>query len=96
MGVGAPGHSESSWALISIRGCQTSAGTTTGTPCFLVATAVHQSRRYFWIGGRAQLASEANEEYSTKLFAPTELPSNPPTQYMSPDRLTHVVPTLTG
>jgi DNA-binding MarR family transcriptional regulator len=32
MGVGSPGQNESSWALISIRGCQTSDGTDSGTP----------------------------------------------------------------
>ena len=35
MGVGAPGQSESSCALISMSGCHTSLGMTTGTPLLL-------------------------------------------------------------
>src|SRR5271157_247696 len=77
-GVGGPGQRESSCALTSISGCQTSGGMFSGTPCLLVAMADSFNGVYFWIEKPLRLRRQSvRSTYSPMLLiTPPEFASS--------------------
>lgn len=81
MGVGAPGQSESICALISMSGCQTSPGMTTGTPLLLRPIAPVGPKALFldWAPNPGRVEREACR---TRAVSPIELRSGHQAQYI--------------